>query len=521
MIQQKIALSALALTVLLLIGACATLPEDFEQPASYALHHTQDTALGRAHADDRAVHPGASGFLLLGNGLDAFVARAMLAQSAERSLDVQYYLYHDDLVGRLFTDQLLKAADRGVRVRILVDDMDLSGRDLGVWVMDSHPNVEVRIFNPFSRYSGRTSQFVTRLGSVTRRMHNKTFTADNQAAILGGRNIGNEYFNADPDLAFEDLDVLAIGPVVPKVSRAFDRYWNSDLAYPAAVLIRKPPTPEQARQKRELFDAFIAQQRDSEYLRALKNSDLAHRLRKNQIRFSWGDAVAVYDSPEKIDHAFNETQYHLAPKLRPYFESVDRELIIFSPYFVPGTQGTAFLAQLSQRGVRVRILTNSLSSNDVGIVHAGYAKYRKQLLRAGIELYELNKQLTREVRKTNKGKGGASKASLHAKSFVFDRQRLFVGSLNLDPRALVHNTEIGLVIEQAEMAAEMGDWFDANIDAIAFKVTLVTDKDGTEQLFWHGLVNGEPEILEKEPYTGYWQRFWNGFLSFWPLESQL
>ena len=225
----------------IMIAGCATLPKDFDRPESYALADTENTLFGKLLANEKADHPGISGFHLLPNGLDAFVARAVLANHAERSIDAQYYLYHKDLVGNLFSDLLLKAADRGVRVRLLVDDMGLAGRDLGAVALDSHPNLEVRIFNPFSRNVGRASQFVTRLGSVTRRMHNKSFTVDNQVTILGGRNIGNEYFDADPDLEFADLDVMAIGPVAGEVSSVFDRYWNSELAYPASVLVKGEP----------------------------------------------------------------------------------------------------------------------------------------------------------------------------------------------------------------------------------------------------------------------------------------
>lgn len=206
------------------VAGCATLPKNFERPESYAFTDTKDTRIGKAQHREMTAHPGQSGFLLLGSGLDAFVARVVLAMSAERSIDAQYYLFHNDLTGKLLIYHLLKAADRGLRVRLLVDDMDLAGRDLGAAALDSHPNMEVRIFNPFSRKTGRGIQFVTRLGSVTRRMHNKSFTVDNQATIVGGRNIGNEYFEADPDLAFSDLDVLAIGPVAQKVSASFDRY---------------------------------------------------------------------------------------------------------------------------------------------------------------------------------------------------------------------------------------------------------------------------------------------------------
>ena len=513
---------AAVLTTLMFVGCAATLPENFDRPESYAFTDTADTELGRARAEEQAAHPGKSGFLLLGNGLDAFVARAVLCRRAERSIDVQYYLYHDDLVGNLFSDLLLGAADRGVRVRLLVDDMDFAGRDLEVVAMDSHPNMEVRIFNPFSRRAGRTSQYVTRMGTVTRRMHNKSFTVDNQLTILGGRNIGNEYFDADPDLAFADLDVLAIGPVADEVSTVFDLYWNSDLAYPAAVLPEgEPPTPEMIREQREQLNQFAADQRDSEYLRELRNSALAKKIQNKQVEFRWGDAEVVYDEPEKLQHDFSKTEYHLGPMLAPYIDGVEKELIIFSPYFVPGKEGTAFLTWLSRRGVRVRILTNSLASNDVGIVHAGYQKYRKQLLRGGVELYELNKKLTRKERKEKKGSEGSSKASLHAKSFVFDRQQVFIGSLNLDPRATEHNTEIGVVLEVPEIAEEMALWFEENIEKIAFRLELKKDHDRVERLYWHGWEDGKQVVYTREPHTGFWRRFGISFMSMLPIESQL
>jgi putative cardiolipin synthase len=517
-----IATRTAVLIALSLLAACATLPENVGRKETFAYSDTGNTFLGSRIAAESPAHPpGESGFHLLGNGLDAFVARAVLARLAERSIDVQYYLYHDDLVGRLFTWQLLQAADRGVRVRLLVDDMDLAGRDLSVAALDLHPNVEVRIFNPFSRKTGRTSQYVTRMGSVTRRMHNKSFTVDSQAAILGGRNIGNEYFEADPELKFADLDVVCFGPVARDVSTAFDLYWNSELAYPVSVLVDEPPSPEEVARKRRQLNDFVATQADSPYLQALRNSGLADKIRKHQVQTSWGNAVVVYDRPEKILHDTGEKEYQLAPQLKPYVEGVRKELIIFSPYFVPGEAGTAFLTVLAARGVRVRILTNSLASNDVSVVHAGYAKYRKPLLRGGVELYEMNRKLTREQREEKEGAAGSSKASLHAKSFVFDRGQVFIGSLNLDPRAMIHNTEIGVVLTSPEIAQGMGDWFDENIDRLAFRLELNKGEDGSETLLWHGLVDGAPRTFDAEPYTGFWKRLGIGFLGILPIESQL
>ena len=521
MIHKNSIIFLLVILTLLIVGGCATLPENFEKPESYAYTDTDDTPIGQARRDEINAHPGKSGFLLLGNGLDAYLARAILAENAERSIDVQYYLYHDDLIGRLFTDQLIKAANRGVRVRILVDDMDFEGRYLGPAVVDSHPNMEVRLFNPFSRKTSRIIQFVTRVGSVTRRMHNKSFTVDNQVTILGGRNIGDEYFEADPDLAFSDLDVLAIGPVVKEVSTSFDKYWNDELAYPAIALKGKAPTPQEIEQKHQQLEKFIAQQADSAYLQSLRNSDLANTLRQGRVRYHWGESHVIYDQPEKLQHDFDQTQYHLAPMLEPYFDGVTQELIIFSPYFVPGKSGTAFLRQLREKGVRVRILTNSLASNDVAVVHSGYAKYRKDLLQAGVELYEMNKKLTREQRKKKRRMRGSSKVSLHAKAFIFDRKHVFIGSLNLDPRAVHHNTEIGVVVDSMEIANQLSERFDQKIEKEAFRLELKKDREGNDKIVWHGLNDGKQEVFGVEPHTTFWQRLASGFLGLLPIESQL
>jgi putative cardiolipin synthase len=272
--------------------------------------------------------------------------------------------------------------------------------------------------------------------------------------------------------------------------------------------------------RRQLYE-FFDQQDDSEYMQALRNSDLARNIRKDTVHFAWGKADVIYDQPEKLLHGFGETQYHLSPHLEPYLNAVKEELIIFSPYFVPGKEGTAFLSELSQRGVRVRIFTNSLSSNDVGIVHSGYSKYRKRLLSNGVELYEMNKRMTRKQRKEKKGPTGSSKASLHAKSFVFDRKQVFIGSLNLDPRAVLHNTEIGVVLTSKEIAEAMGKFFDENIEQIAFRLELKEEKEGLKRIYWHGLENGEPQVFNVEPYTSFWRRFGVGFMSLLPIESQL
>ena len=402
-------------------------------------------------------------------------------------------------------------------MRLLVDDMDLAGRDRGVIALDSHPNIEIRIFNPFDRSFSRLPQFVTGLGSVTRRMHNKSFTVDNAATILGGRNIGDEYFDADPALEFADLDVVAIGDVVGEVSAAFDEYWNAAIVYPAGTIITRQATEAEIRDMEAGLLAFIEENRDSDYVRALRNSDLAQRIRTRDASYYWGEADLVVDDPEKITHSRDANDLHLMTQLAPHFESIRGELLIVSPYFVPGREGVEFLTGLVERGVRVRILTNSLASNDVAAVHAGYAKYRKSLLHGGVEIFELNKALTRAEREARKGPGGSSKASLHAKTFVLDREKVFIGSLNLDPRSFYGNTEIGLVIEQREIATKMSDHFEREIEKVAFRVELKDDGG----LLWHGYEDGNPVTFDVEPYTGFWRRFGVGFLRLLPIESQL
>lgn len=511
----------LFLLVLMATGGCAIVPENVGRVESHAFRDVGGTRMAEAIREQSAAHPGESGFLLLGNGLDAFVARAALANLAERSIDAQYYLLHNDLTGMLFLDQLVKAADRGVRVRLLVDDIDLGGRDEGAAALDAHPNVEVRLFNPFSRDTWRMTQYVTRLGSVTRRMHNKSFTADNVATIIGGRNIGDEYFNAHADLAFADLDVLAIGPIVDEVSQSFDLYWNSELAYPASTLVREMPDEADIEATYRELAAFAESNRDSPYMQALRDFTLAEDVKNHNVEFVWADADVFYDRPEKITESTDRKDLHLATQLGPHLGDVQDELIVFSAYFVPGRKGVEALSELAQRGVRVRILTNALSSTDVVIVHAGYAKYRKQMLRAGVELYELNKRLSRTQHKEMKGPQPSSKASLHTKSFVLDRESAFIGSFNLDPRSVSENTEIGLLIESPEIAGGMGDWFDANIDQLAFRLELVTEDDGRERILWHGLVDGEEKVFDVDPYTSIWRRMGVGFAGFLPIESQL
>ena len=505
----------------MLVSGCASLPENTGRTESQAYTDVSGTELGKGLAVQPEYQNGQDGFILLGSGLDAFVARAALADVAEKSIDVQYYLYHKDEIGALFSGILWKAADRGVRVRLLVDDMDMDGRDAGLVAFDDHPNIEIRIFNPFDRSFSRLPQFVTGLGSVTRRMHNKSFTVDNTATIIGGRNIGNEYFDANPTLEFADLDVLAVGDIAREVSSSFDLYWNSELAYPVTTLIQDRPGRDEIEEKMAKLDRFMTEYKNSDYIAALKNSNLSKLIHEDNLTSRWGEVEIVVDHPDKITSSRDANELHLMSQLAPHFEGIKNELFIVSPYFVPGKEGVEFFKSLVDDGVKVRILTNSLSSNDVGIVHAGYSKYRTALLRNGVELYEMNKKLTRAQRKEKKGMGGSSKASLHAKTFVIDREKVFIGSLNLDPRSFYENTEIGLVIHSAEVAEAMFDEMKNDIDRYTFRLELVVDDEGDETLLWHGYEDGKPVTFDVDPYTSFWRRFGVGFMGLFPIESQL
>lgn len=503
----------LALSLFLLAG-CATLPDNSQRTSSYRIEQSEPSSLATAVNKRGREHPNETGAFPLFSGLDAFVARAGMAQLAEKTLDVQYYLYHNDTVGALLTDQLLKAADRGVRVRLLLDDMDLAGRDFSGAILDAHPNIEIRIFNPFSRKTLRTPQFVTRFGGVTRRMHNKSMTADNQASIIGGRNIGDEYFDASKEYTFSDLDVFLIGPAVNEVSKSFDLYWNDAIVYPFATLVKQTPTPQEVVERRQRFNEKIAQLQNSEYLKALSESDLAQRIREHNLAYYWGDVDIIYDQPEKVVKSRSESSYHLSEKLKPYFTAIENEVLLISPYFVPGKSGVKFLTDMVAQGKKVTVITNSLAANDVPAVHAGYMKYRKNLLRGGVTIYEFKSHLN--TADGEQQKYGDLYSGLHAKSFILDNKIVFIGSMNLDPRSSKENTEIGAMIHNKTLAQKFTASLLKSLDIKSYKVELQGNS-----LRWKTLQDGQEKIFTKEPETTWWQRFTIGVMRIIPAESQL
>jgi putative cardiolipin synthase len=504
----------------LVVSGCSSLPKDVARTPSYAIDNTSGTQIAAAISPLLDAHPGQSGFHALSKGTEAFGARIVLVEQAQETLDVQYYIWHDDLTGRTLHNRLLAAADRGVRVRILLDDLDTAGKEQMLHTIDLHPNIEIRLFNPFSNRGARGVDFVTDTRRVNHRMHNKTLTADNQATIFGGRNIGDEYFDAAEEVGFSDLDALAVGPVAQEISGMFDLYWNSQWVYPLAAF--EPPSPvdqEQLASFRQQSDADLQRARETEYAAALRDLGLASSDSIADIAYQWGRWILVYDQPGKVDAKKVSIETHMGPKLKKAMDHTENELIIVSPYFVPGKTFTQYLVGLVDKGVRVRILTNSLAANDVSMVHAGYMRYRSALIEGGVELFEFKSDKSEYV-KDNKDSGnwtGSENASLHGKYFAFDQRYVFIGSFNLDGRSVALNTELGVYFESPVYAQEISNAFDQKSLVAGYQVILNEDGD----MEWLTLKDGKEVRLDKEPDTTFWQRFSTGFISIVVPESQL
>lgn len=469
-----------------------------------------DRSIGAA-TDER---PGESGLLLLAENLDAFAARGLSARRAERSLDLMYYIWHEDLTGRLLLAEALAAAQRGVRVRILIDDIGTSRTSDEMIAMAHHPRIEIRIFNPTRARRGglrRGVEMMLRAFSVTRRMHNKAWIADGRLAILGGRNIGDEYFDAAERTNFRDMDILVMGPAVAQAEAVFDDYWNSGVALPVDRLSPlKDPGAALARIAPGL-SATATEPSARPYLERLANR--ISLLDPDATRPDWTrTARVIADPPEKALGRNGENW--LMHTLMPAFNAARARLQITSPYFVPGEQGTAALAAIAAKGVSVSILTNSLAANDVAAVHGGYARYRVPLLEAGIELREL-----RPEDQDHFSLRGSSGASLHTKAFTIDGHRGFIGSMNLDPRSTSLNTEMGVLFESAPLVAKMDAvWQRDTAPSRSYQVRLTSGGD----LEWIAQSqDGDAVRYDREPDASFLRRLIARIAGLLPLESQL
>jgi len=498
-------------------AGCASLPSSEGSTASAALDDTTQTRLGKALAPVAAIHPGKTGIHPLFDPREAFAARVLLAAVAEKSIDAQYYIWHGDTVGILVFEALRQAAGRGVRVRLLLDDMNTGGLDPVIAALDAHPNIEVRLYNPFAHRGARALDFLSDFSRVNRRMHNKSFTADNQASITGGRNIGNEYYGVGEGTVFADLDVIAIGPAVRDISRQFDLFWNSASAVPAAKLVAAAaPADLDAR-----FAATRASPDAVAYVETLRTTALVRELLERRLAMEWTDAQLVHDDPAKTLDTTARTDILLFPALVSAIGRPEKSLDLVSPYFVPGDEGTEALAAIARRGVKVRVLTNSLESSEANIVHAGYAKRREALLRAGVRLYELKATAAPKPRDekagVGSGSGSSSGSALHAKTFAVDANRIFVGSFNFDLRSALLNTEMGLVISSPVLAGRLAEFFESAVPPNAYEVRLRADGS----LEWIERTASGEKRHATEPGAGWFQRFAVEVLSTLPIDWML
>ncbi len=501
------------------MAGCQTLPslEGRSQSIAYSKEEVAHTYFAKALTPLEQQH-GAdkSGVFPLIEADDAFAARMMLAKYAQRSLDVQYYIWRHDMTGTMLFEALHEAADRGVRVRLLLDDHNTNGADPILLGLHSHANIEVRLFNPFMLRKPRWPGFITDFSRLNRRMHNKSFTADNALTIIGGRNVGDEYFGATDDVLFADLDILSAGAAVQDVSEDFDKYWHSASSYPVDRVVRntKSMALTQLRKKSaQIASSAGAQQ----YVESLRESPFIAQLEQGSIDFEWLNVRMVSDDPRKgLGEAEKETL--LLQQFQDIIGNPTVDVELISPYFVPTEAGVEAFAWLVRQGVEVKVLTNSLSATDVSAVHAGYAKRRKALLKSGVTLYEMQRHPT-QVKKMKRKKRflGSSGSSLHAKTFSVDRKHVFVGSFNFDPRSANLNTELGFVIDSPRLAKRINQAFYDEIPAHAYQVKITANG----RIYWTEQRDVGVRIYTSEPNSSVWRRISVRLFSWLPIESLL
>jgi putative cardiolipin synthase len=526
---------ATILAVVLLAG-CATAPPGADYPKTFSTAFTtpEATQLGKQIAVQADKHPDLSGFQIIPRGLDGLLMRTQLVRAAEQSLDIQYFIFVEDYTGKLLLESVLRAADRGVHVRLLIDDYNSFGQPqmrATLAALDKNRNIEVRLFNPFVYHGDvgliRKIEFAMTAPRVNHRMHNKLMIVDGAVAVIGGRNVADGYFETgDLAIRFGDFDVAAVGPVVPKLAESFDAYWNCALAIPEEAIAPIIDKMSLFEAREVLGDNRARADQDGVSGRVDGGEPLAGLLR-GTIPLSWAKAIVVADPPEKAAASSNGAAVSpTARELRERMNDVRREVVIISPYFIPGPAGLATLEELRKRGARVRILTNSLASTDHPVVHSAYRRYRGPLLDSGAEIFEVRPApgAPRPDEEFRSGASGASGApfALHAKAYVFDRQLVFLGSANLDPRSLELNTEVGLLIESPDLARQIIARFDEfSASSNSYHVTRSTQAAPGPALTWHTSVDGRTIEWHYEPDTTVWQRMEVEFLSLLPIEDQL
>ena len=524
---------SLVVLILAVVSGCASLPpgSDFAKTASVALAHPEKTRLGRQFEDAANEHHGNSGFRIIPVGADGFLMRMQMINTAERTLDLQYFIFRGDETGRLLTDAVLHAADRGVRVRVLIDDGETVAGDDQITALEAHPSVEIRIFNPFA-YRGhitlfRAIEFMFNTSRLDYRMHNKLLVVDNAIALMGGRNIGDQYFQIDPESQFADDDIFAAGPIAQQLSATFDEYWNSALSIPAEALSGGKSSHTALNEHREVLHEESRQLKADgvDYVKRIATGEPFKGVISGRLPLVWAHAQLVCDSPDKKKVENGAMVGRLMQRaVANATVAVQSELLMVTPYLIPGNEGMQLFKNLRQRNARIRILTSSLESSTVSLAQSGYMHYRVPLLENGVELYEI-----RSLLGNARGSGQTTAISrygnysLHAKLFVFDRQRLFIGSMNFDQRSMHLNTEIGLIIDSPALAQQVAARFEAMVQPVNSYMLALRQNDaaGAPSLLWRTQEDGRTVEYDMEPARNDWQRIKVNILSLLQMDEEL
>ncbi len=510
-----------ALLLLGFLAGCTTYHKQFERTLSTSLENQELTSAGQYIQPDLDRHPGKSGFALLRAGQPAFTARNAMTQIAEKTIDVQYFVWESDSIGGVLANQLVKAAQRGVRVRMLIDDFHSGGRDFGLSKLNKLPNFEVRLFNPFVGRDAKLFEFLSDMDRLNHRMHNKAFIMDNSFAVIGGRNIGDQYFGVSSEVNFRDLDIITAGPIVQDISHSFDVFWNSPWAIPIEAISKEQPTLEEAQEGLDRLQIYVDNLKGFPYPIHRTPEEIYQRMDETRHRLIWADAEIIYDDPKK--KVGNKTGYQgVAPHLRKLVENLDEELLMEAAYFIAGDRGVNRALELKEKGIRVRVLTNSMATNDMAPAFAFYEKYREGLVANGVELYELRPDL-KSQRKFWSILASKSIATLHTKVIVFDRDTVFIGSFNLDPRSADLNTEVGLIIYSKELARQVIEYMDLGTEpGNSYRLVLEKeDEDDSGDLVWISREEGEEIRETSDPKSGFWRPVTAWFISLFPVQEHI
>lgn len=512
----------LLVVIISLCYGCTTLPTVERTPA-YVLPEADNTRLARLTAEQAAGHPDASAIVLLDTGREAFTSRMALADAAEVSLDAQYYIWNADITGRLLADRLLRAAERGVRVRLLLDDYGAGNKDNGLFALDTHPNVEVRVYNPFSAgfRSGlrKWTSMAAGFSRLNRRMHSKTFIADNSFVIVGGRNIGDEYFDARQDMNHRDRELLAAGPVVATTGKQFDEMWNSQWAIPISALVTFKLSPDEVQKKYEGLREYADDEKNYPYPLPVSREQRQQLIDDWIETATWAPAEFVYNPPV-ITGGDEANGTVIADHLIGLLNNSEREILVESAYFIITDETLQQVDPLLDRNVRIRALTNSLVTTDVWTIHAGYTRNRKEILRRGIDLFEFRPDAAscRQLVENRQLECADFEFSLHAKSVVFDRKVVYVGSFNLNPRSRYLNTETAMIVHSPAMAERIARDIEENMQPEnSWRVVL----NEADKLEWHARTDGQDSIVTHEPEAGLWLRIKSSIFSLFPVEKYL